>query len=428
MQIAHKIELNATNKQKTYFAKACGVSRFTWNWALTEWNKRYEENKKILEVNPEVKKELCQKISGMSLKKDFNSIKKKDFPWMYGVTKYASQQPFLDLQDAWGRFFKKTSKGRPKLKKKGKCRDSFYVGGDQIKIRGKKIHVPNLGLVRLKESPRFTGKINSATFSRIADKWFVSLQFELDDRNEFCPNVKTPIAKRHVGVDLGITFMAVTSDGHAVISPMPLKKSLRRLKRQQRKLSKKIRAAKRDQRPLRESKNFQKQKLKVAKIHYRITNLRKDISHKLTTFLTNNYSSIAIEDLNVKGMSKNHRLARSILDVGFGEIRRQIEYKSKWRGESSSVTHVDRFFPSSKTCNSCKKINNELTLKDRIFTCQCGNVVNRDYNASLNLRDEMKDRKIGGVPAEFRPVEMAAMQRAVHPLVVTSIVEAGRKH
>ena len=134
MQIAHKIELKANNKQKTYFAKAVGTARFAWNWALTEWEKQYKEG---------------AKPSGMKLKKEFNAIKKTQFPWTKEVTKYAAQQPFLDLQDAYNRFFKKIAK-RPKLKKKGKSKDSFYVGGDQIKIKDDKIWVPNLGFVALK--------------------------------------------------------------------------------------------------------------------------------------------------------------------------------------------------------------------------------------------------------------------------------------
>ncbi|MBF0442218.1 MAG: helix-turn-helix domain-containing protein, partial [Oligoflexales bacterium] len=169
VQIAHKIELKANNKQKTYFARACGVSRFTYNWALNEWNTLYEKNRSCSSEEKE-------KISGLSLKKKFNAIKKEQFPWTKEVTKYAAQQPFIDLQNAFNRFFKKLG-GKPKFKKKGQD-DSFYVGGDQIKVAGRKIWVPNLGFVRLKESLRYQGKINSATFSRMADRWFVSIQLD----------------------------------------------------------------------------------------------------------------------------------------------------------------------------------------------------------------------------------------------------------
>ena len=407
MQIAHKIELKPNNKQVTYFAKACGTARFAYNWALAEWNRLYEANKNLPESDR-------IKISGMGLKKNFNAIKKEKFPWTKEVTKYAAQQPFLDLQEAFVRYFKKLG-GRPQFKKKGKSHDSFYVGGDQVKITGHKIHVPNLGLVRLKEFPRFVGKINSATFSRTADKWFVSLQIEA------AVEFKSPEKDRAVGIDVGLNHLAVTSDGHAFEAPKPLKAALRKLKRQQRVLAKKIRIAKKEERKLSESKNFQKQKIKVAKIHYRVSCIRKDTLHKLTTALARNYNEIAIEDLNVKGMVKNHNLARSIQDVGFGEFRRQMTYKTDWRKTNLEI--VDRFFPSSKKCSHCHKVKESLSLKDRTYVCECGVTLSRDYNASLNLK-----QKIGRVPTEFTPVEITAMQKSVYPILVTSIVESGKKH
>lgn len=257
MQIAHKIELKPNNKQRTYFCKACGTARFAFNWGLAEWDRLYLENKKLPKEDP-----TRTKISGMSLKKSFNAIKKSQFPWIYEVTKYASQQPFLDLQDAWQKFFKQGA-GKPRFKKKGKSHDSFYVGGDQIKIRGQKIHVPNLGLVRLKELPRFGSKINSATFSRTADKWFVSLQIEVQDENAVA--TRQPEKGTKVGVDIGLNSMAVTSDGHAFQAPKPLKKYLRKLARHQRVIAKKIQTAKKEGRILSESKNYQKTKNESCK-------------------------------------------------------------------------------------------------------------------------------------------------------------------
>lgn len=408
MQTAHKIELNPNNKQKTYFKKACGVARFAFNWGLAEWNRLYELNRK-LPLEERIK------ISGMSLKKSFNAIKHEKFPWALEVTKYAAQQPFIDLQNGFNRFFNKKGK-KPKFKKKGKSEDSFYVGGDQIKVKGKNIHVPNLGLVRIKECPRYTGKINSATFSRVADKWFVSIQYELPDMIDV--RVKRDAI---VGIDLGINYMAVTSDGHAIESPRPLSKIIRQLKREQRVLSKKNRVAKKEGRELSHSKNYQKQKLKVAKLHYRVFCKRDDALHKVTSFLANNYRSIAIEDLNVKGMVKNHNLARAIQDVGFGKFRRLLAYKTERNGGELYV--VDRFFPSSKRCSKCHKIKDVLLLSERVYTCECGYIGNRDLNAAENLKQQ-----IGRVPAELTPVEITAMQEKVYPIFVTSIGESGSKH
>lgn len=395
MQIAHKIELKPNNKQKSYFAKATGTARFVWNWALAMWEKQYKEG---------------LKPSGMKLKKEFNAIKKNEFPWTKEVTKYAAQQPFLDLQDAYNRYFKKLAK-KPRFKKKGKSKDSFYVGGDQTKVIDGKIWVPNLGYVALKEDLRFTGKINSATFSRQADRWFVSIQVDTSDRN----NDKCEKEEK-VGVDLGINQLVVTSNSLSFSSPKPLIKYSRRLKRLQRKLQKRKKG----------SKNYQKLRIKIAFLHAKIANIRKDTLHKITTYLTKNFLHISIEDLNVAGMLKNHKLARAISDLGLGEFRRQLEYKCKIRGNFLNI--ADRFFPSSKTCFSCGKIKGNLTLKDRLFFCECGYFKDRDLNASLNLENLLYRFSVRPVRPEVTPEEMTAIQKVVYPIFVTSIVETGNKH
>ena len=395
--LAHKIELKANNKQRTYFKKACGVSRFTWNWALASWDKAYQENKNV-------SKEERSPINGMALKKEFNKLKKEQFPWTFEVTKYASQQPFIHLNIAYGRFFKGLS-GKPKFKKRNKSVDSFYVGGDQIKIQNKKIRVPNLGLVRLKELPRFEGPIRSATFSRKADRWFVSLQVDT------MISPKSP-SKDAVGVDLGINSLVHTSDGVSIQSPKPLRKSLRALRRASRRLSNKENG----------SKARGKQKLKVQKIHMRISNIRKDTLHKITSYLTSEYKSIAIENLNVSGMLKNHKLSRAISDLGFYELRRQLEYKSKMYG--NTLTVANRFFPSSKKCSSCGSIKKDLSLKERVYTCGCGILLDRDLNASLNLRNLIK---IGPARPKSTPREMTALDLWRLSIGSTSIEELGNE-
>ncbi|MBF0298381.1 MAG: transposase [Oligoflexia bacterium] len=356
-----------------------------------------------------------------------------------GITFYYSKsaKDYLSYTKSYGRMFMLHEFGHPYIHhlmtqkdrdellviytdamKKNKITDSFYVGGDQIKIVGKKIHIPNLGLVRLKEALRFSGKINSAVISKTADHWFVSVQVEIEQQIN---NDNNNLVDRIVGVDLGINKMCTTSDGHAFEAPKPLKKYLRKLKREQRVLSKKIKFAKKEKRELKTAQNFQKQKIIVQKIHYKISNIRRDALHKLTSFLSNNYTEMAIEDLNVKGMVKNHNLARSIQDVGFGEFRRQLAYKSNWKKRNLVI--VDRFYPSSKRCSYCGLIKEKLTLADRTFTCECGNSLDRDLNASFNLK-----QKIGRVPPEFTPVEMTAIQKVVFPLSVTSIDKSGSKH
>jgi putative transposase len=271
----------------------------------------------------------------------------------------------------------------------------------------------------MKEDLRFDGKINSATFSRSSDKWFVSVQVDMP-----VDDVATESSRRRkiVGVDLGLKSLITTSDGHEFSKVHPLRTNLRKLKRAQRNLSKKLLAAKKNKNFLKDAKNFQKQKLKVSRLHYKISCQRRDILHKTTTFLSSNYSVVSIEDLNVKGMVKNHNLSFSIHDVGFGEFRRQLSYKCARRGVELVV--VDRFYPSSKMCSSCGVKKDKLELSERVFVCdECGYTQARDLNAAFNLRN-----KIGRVPAESTPVEITALRRSVYPICVTSIDESGSEH
>jgi len=351
--LTHKIQLVPTFKQENYFRQACGIARFTWNWGLSEWKRQFGAK---------------EKPNGLQLKKQFNAIKPKEFPWTYNVTKYASQQPFIFLQTAFRRFFNKQS-NYPQFKKKG-VHDSFYIGNDHIKVEDKKIRIPKLGHVRMRESLRFSGKILSGTISRVAHKWFISLNVELDTAPQPCKS------QAGIGVDLGVKRLATLFDGQIteIGGSKPLKSHLKKLKRRQRQLSKKQKG----------SMNRAKARKKVARLHYRIACIRHDNLHKLTTYLTENYGGIAIEDLNVKGMMSNRKLSRAILDMGFHEFRRQLEYKTKLHGNHIEI--ADRWFPSSKRCCKCKTRNSQLTLSDRFFKCNhCGLEIDRDHNAAINL-------------------------------------------
>lgn len=351
LTLAHKIRLRPNREQETYFLRACGISRFVWNWALEAWNKGYERG---------------DKPNALELKRQFNAIKAEAFPWTYEVTKYASQQPFLHLQSAFHRFFGKQSQ-YPRFKKKG-VHDSFYIGGDHIQVKGKSIRIPKLGWVRMRESLRFTGKVNSATVSRVADHWYVSLSVELRETPKPCES------QEGIGVDLGINRLATLSNGEMFEGPKPLTKALKRIRRLSRRLSHKKKG----------SKNRDKARTKLARLHHRIRNVRQDGLHKLTSYLTQNFDEIVIEDLNVKGMSGNRHLARAILDMGFHELRRQLIYKSELRG--CHVVAVDRWFPSSKSCSRCSVIKEELSLGERMFRCEaCGFEIDRDLNAANNM-------------------------------------------
>ena len=361
MILAHKIELQANNQQRTYFAKASGTARFAYNWALANWKSQYLAHKE----NP-----ASPKPTQGSLRKQLNAIKRTEFPWMLEVTKNAPQMAIIQLGEAFKRFFKGQAR-YPKFKKKG-VRDSFTLTNDQFKLDDslKRIKIPNLGWVRLREALRFKGKIMSATVSRQADKWFVSLSVETEDLTHLRKAENQGI----VGVDLGVKTLATFSNGETVTGSKPMKMLLARLKRLSRSLSRKKKGC----------ANWHKAKAKIAKLHARISNIRKETLHKLTSDLTRRFETICIEDLNVSGMLKNRRLSRHIADMGFYEFRRQLDYKaSEMRGNQIIV--ADRFFPSSKTCSACGTVKQDLTLKDRVFKCQCGHNQDRDVNAAKNL-------------------------------------------
>jgi len=361
MLIAHKIALDPTNAQRTYFARASGTARFAWNWALAEWQCQYAARHED---------ESRAQPSDAGLRRKLNGLKREEFTWMFDVTKCAAQEAIIDLGAAFRSFFEK--RGRyPRFKKKGAA-DSFCAANEAGTFRtdGKRIKLPVLGWVRMREAVRFAGKLKRVTVSREAGRWFASIMVETDD----IKSVEQPCAV--VGVDLGIKTLAVLSDGNEVEGPKAHKALLQRLRRTSRNLSRKRKG----------SANRRRAKAKLARLHARISHIRKDATHKLTTMLAKTYRRIGIEDLNVRGMSRNRRLARSIMDGGFFELRRQLEYKARFYG--ATVVVADRWFPSSKTCSCCGSVKSGLALSQRWFTCDnCGFETGRDLNAAINLRN-----------------------------------------
>jgi putative transposase len=381
IELSHKIELVPTAEQEAYFRKACGTARFTWNWALAEWNRQFTAG---------------EKPTAYSLKKAFNMIKYKQYPWLEGVHRDAHAEPFSNLGKAWARFFKDIKEGipthAPRFKKKGRSRDSFYVANDKFSMKEKIIRLPIVGEVRMREALRFEGKLLGAAVSRCADRWFVSVQVEIPEHKAKRKRTGDGIE----GVDLGLKAAVVLSDGCTIESPCPLKKMLRRLKIRGRSISRKLEAArtaiglksseaipKGTRLPI--SNNRRKASDRVASLHYRVSNVRADWLHKTTTRLCRENQAIGIEDLNVKGMLRNEKLARAISDVGFGEFRRQMQYKA--RLYDTGLVVADRWFPSSKECSECGYVMEVLPLSVRQWTCPiCGTVHDRDTNAARNLK------------------------------------------
>jgi putative transposase len=359
--LAHKIALDPNNHQRTYFAKAAGTARFAYNWALKEWQKQYDAWKADNSL---------ERPSQMALRRQLNQIKRTDYPWMAEVTKNAPQMAIIQLGEAFKNFWAKRSK-YPTFRKKG-IDDRFTLTNDQFILNGSRIRIPNLGWVRMREPLRFEGKIQSATVSRKADRWFISFNVKLDNLSHL-PKAENQGA---TGVDVGLTTHATLSNGEKVEGPKPHKKLLSRLKKLSRSLSRKVKG----------SKNRTKAKVKLAKLHMRIANIRNDATHKLTTDTTRRFHTIGMEGLNVKGMLKNGKLARSTADMGLFETRRQMTYKADMRG--GIVVAADQWFASSKLCNCCGWKNERLTLKDRQWSCEgCGTVHDRDVNAAINLEN-----------------------------------------
>ena len=417
MKLAHKIELIPNQAQREYFAKASGVSRFSYNWALANWNSQYKDWKAAeVEAKKNGTVNSLSKPNEYELRKQFNAIKKEQYPFVTEVSKCAVQQAIKDLGVAFVRFFKKTS-DYPQFHKKG-VHDSFYLDNTQFKVVGKKINIPKLGLVKMREEVRFYGKIMSATVSRVADKWFVSIQVDVpfeflnvarENQTESiigttgttytCEhNGSTHKIVKAVGIDLGIKTMATLSYDNKIEkidAPKPLKRLLSKLKRLQRKLSRQGQKYSMEDyvdanggvRKIRKySNNYIKTKTKLARLHAKIHNIRQDFLHKLTTRLVKEFDVICIEDLNVKGMMANHKLARAIMDLGLYEFRRQLLYKAQmW---NRMVVIADRWYPSSKTCSNCGEKIKELDLSVRDWECEhCHTKHDRDANAATNLRN-----------------------------------------
>lgn len=349
---SHKIALELNQSQEEYFRKAAGCARFAYNWALEEWNRQYEAGEK-----PNINK----------INAKFNKIKREKFPFVLNISKLSCQNSILNLGMAFTRFFKGTS-DKPKFKKKG-FSDKFQLDNHSAKIDKNKIFIPKLGWVKMCESLRLEGKIMNVSISRQANRWYASIGVEMDE-SQFN---KTNFVEV-VGIDLGIKTLATLSNGDVYHGPKSYRKSMKKLKKLQRRASKKQK----------DSKNRRKANDKVAKLHARISNIRKDFIHKMTTKIVGQFGTVVIENLNVKGMVKNHNLALSLSDASFGEIRRQLEYKCYAAGVNLIV--ADRWFPSSKTCSCCGTVKEKLPLSERTFKCECGFELDRDLNAAINLK------------------------------------------
>jgi len=361
MLIAHKIELRPTPEQQIYLDKACGCRRHCFNQLLEYFSQKDESS------------QLVNKWSKVAAYQYYIKVLRVKFPWYSEVSSRVTRNAIDDLDNAFKHFFRRVKLGQkpgyPKFKKKD-VKDSFALReSEKFDVENRMLRIEKLkSRIDMRQKVRFGGQYKQVTISKRAGKYYASILVETD---EYDP--KDVNRQESVGIDFGLNSLATLSNGESFPASQPLKKELRKLKKEQRKLSRKVVGSNRRARA----------KLRVQKLHFRVARQRQAILHQLSDYVTKTFDRIVIEDLNVKGMIKNRKLSRAISDVGFGMLRQMIEYKAKLR--NCVVVIANRFFPSSKMCSSCGQIKQDLTLKDRVYTCDCGLTLNRDLNAALNL-------------------------------------------
>ena len=364
IQKAYKFRIYPTLEQIIFFSKTFGCVRKVYNLMLDDRKKDYEE----------------YKVTGIKTKYPTPAKYKKDFPYLKEVDSLALANAQLNLEKAFKNFLRNKEFGYPKYKCKSYPVQSYTTNNqDTIYIDKGYIKLPKLkSLIKIKLHREIKGIIKSVTVSKNSiNHYFVSIlcQEEIEE---------LPKANKSIGIDLGIKEFAIMSDNTKVENLKLSKEYEKRLKREQSKLSKRKEIAKTNNKKLSNSKNYQKQKKVVAKIHNKIRNKRKDFINKLSTDIINNHDIICTEDLNIKGLLKNHKLAKSISDVSWSEFTRQLEYKANWYGRK--IVRVPTFYPSSKTCSNCGNVKETLKLSERIYHCECcGLEIDRDYNASINI-------------------------------------------
>ena len=386
MKRAYKIEIDPTAEQKSKIHQTIGVSRFIYNFYIAHNKEIYEREGKF--------------VSGMDFSKWLNNEyipNNQDIKWIKEVSSKATKQAIMNGDKAFRDFFKK-AKGFPKFKKK-KNQDvkAYFPKNNKTDwtIERHRVKIPTLGWVRLKEFGYIpiNSIVKSGTVSQKADRYYVSILVE--ERDIKISNTNN----EGLGIDLGIKEFVVCSDGikfKNINKTATIKKIEKKLKREQRKLSRKYESLKIRNKNIKEGRatrqNIQKQVVKVQKLHQRLTNIRTDYINKIvSSIIKQKPSYITIEDLNVKGMMKNKHLSKAIASQKFFEFKTKLTFKCKENHIELRI--VDRFYPSSKTCSNCGEIKQDLKLSDRIYKCDCGLTIDRDLNSSINLKNA-KEYKI----------------------------------
>ena len=379
---SYKYKIKPTDVQSNQLDQFFGCVRFVYNWGLDKKINSWKNEQKSLSYN-----ELAKQLT--SLKKD------SEYVWLKECSIESLQQSLRNLDSAYNGFFK-SKKGFPKFKSKHKSRDSVkFIRCVSFDFENWKVKLPKIGWVKLCKNKTFDQSlVRQGTTTVHKDKcgaYWVSII--IDDKKELPPKTKVE-EQSTVGIDLGIKDFIVLSDGTKVSNPKYYECSMRKLKRIQQSLSRKVK----------DSHNYQKTRVKLNKCYRYITNQKLDMFHKLSSYLINNYDTICMEDLNVEGMMQNHNLALSIQSASWSMFKEILSYKSDWYGKN--LITIGRYEPSSKTCHCCGYKNNDLKLSDRTWVCPvCDSVLDRDINAAINIKKiglnqskEIKLPRVGGSP------------------------------
>lgn len=355
---AYKYRIFPTEEQKNTLTDIFGQVRFVYNLGLETKLAAYAGDKKYLDHY-----DLNLQIKG---------LKQSECPWLKESPSQALQMAMRNLDNAFTNFFR--GSGFPKFKSRYHKQSFQLPQGVKISEDKKQVFIPKLKWVGIDLHREFKGKVKTVTISKTTtNKYFISI---LVDTEKEKPKKKPIKPSTSVGVDMGIKELAITSDGNKFENQGFFRRTMSELRVEQRSLARKKKG----------SNRYKKQKLKVALLHEKVRNQRRDYLHKISKWLVDNYDTICIEDLSVSNMMKNHNLARAIAEMGWYELRRMLEYKTEWYGKNISV--IGKFDPSSKTCSNCGNINKELTLNDRKWECEkCGTEHDRDVNAAINIKN-----------------------------------------
>jgi putative transposase len=359
LQRCYRFRMRPSREKGQALFRQAGARRFVWNWALARRKAYFAEH--------------GQTIPAALLSKELTALKSRaETAWLQEADSQALQQTLRDLEVAFRVFFEKRARF-PRFKSKKRDTPRFRIP-QRVKIREGKVYVPKVGWVRLRQSQIIDGQTKSATFKRDAcGHWYVTLVVAFTLPDVILP---PPDPEQVIGIDAGLKDFAVFSTGERVPAPKFFRAGQRKLRRAQRVFGRRKAGSNRKARA----------KTRVARVHQKIANQRGDFLHKLSTRIIKRFAGACIEDLSLKGLVRT-KLAKSFSDAALGEFFRQLRYKARWQGKH--LIAIDRFFPSSKRCHACGAVNEALTLAERQWTCPaCGAVLDRDHNASQNIRDE----------------------------------------